>query len=153
MTCRRKKTNILVSPFFLDSHVGCVISEPLQLFKLFLLVHQMLSLHEMMQFKLSHCSESFAFSQFGKSSVQFTSVAQSCLTLCDPTNRSMSGLPVHHQLPEFTQTHVHRVGDAIQPSYPLLSPSPPAPNPSQHQSLFQWVNSLHEVAEVLEFQL
>ena len=68
---------------------------------------------------------------------QFSSVAQSCLTLCDPMNCSMSGLPVHHQLPEFTQTHVHRVGDAIQPSHPLSSPSPPAPNPSQHQSLFQ----------------
>ena len=64
-------------------------------------------------------------------------------------NRSTPGLPVHHQLPEFTQTHVHRVGDAIQPSYPLSSPSP-APNPSQHQGLFQWVNSLHEVAKVLE---
>ena len=62
---------------------------------------------------------------------------QSCLTLCDPMNHSMLGLPVHHHLPEFTQTHVHRVGDAIQPSHPLSSPSPPAPNPSQHQSLFQ----------------
>ena len=68
-------------------------------------------------------------------------------------NRSTPGLPVHHQLPEFTQTHVHRVSDAIQPSHPLSSPSPPAPNPSQHQSLFQWVNSSHEVAKVLEFQL
>ena len=68
-------------------------------------------------------------------------------------NRSTSGLPVHHQLPEFTQTHVHWVGDAIQPSHPLSSPSPPAPNPSQHQSLFQWVNSSHEVAKVLVFQL
>ena len=64
----------------------------------------------------------------------FNSVAQSCPTLCDPMNHSTPGLPVHHQLPEFTQTHVHRVGDAIQPSHPLLSPSPPAPNPSQHQS-------------------
>ena len=71
------------------------------------------------------------------SSVQFSSVAQSCPTLCDPMNRSTPGLPVHHQLLELTQTHVHRVGDAIQPSHPLLSPSPPAPNPSQHQSLFQ----------------
>ena len=71
------------------------------------------------------------------SSVQFSSVAQSCPTLCDPMNRSTPGLPVHHQLPEFTQTHIHRVGDAIQPSHPLSSPSPPAPNPSQHQSLFQ----------------
>ena len=70
-------------------------------------------------------------------SVQFSSVAQSCLTLCNPMNRSMPGLPVHHQLQEFTQTHVHRVIDAIQPSHPLSSPSPPAPNPSQHQSLFQ----------------
>ena len=68
-------------------------------------------------------------------------------------NRSMPGLPVHHQLPEFTQTHVHRISDAIQLSHPLSSPSPPAPNPSQHQSLFQWVNSSHEVAKVLQFQL
>ena len=70
-------------------------------------------------------------------SVQFSSVAQLCPTLCDPMNCSTPGLPVHHQLPEFTQTHVHQVGDAIQPSHPLLSPSPLAPNPSQHQSLFQ----------------
>ena len=69
--------------------------------------------------------------------VQFSSVAQSCPTLCDPMNCSMPGLPVHHQLPEFTQIHVHRVSDAIQPSHPLSSPSPSAPNPSQHQSLFQ----------------
>ena len=67
----------------------------------------------------------------------FSSVAQSCPTLCDPMNRSTPGLPVHHQLPEFTQTHVHRVGDAIQPSHPPSSPSPPASNPSQHQGLFQ----------------
>ena len=84
---------------------------------------------------------------------QIRSVAQSCPTLCDPMNRSKPGLPVHHQLPEFTETHVHWVSDAIQPSHPLSSPSPPAPNPSQHQSLFQWVNSSHEVAKVLEFQL
>ena len=84
---------------------------------------------------------------------QFSSVTQSCPTLCDPMNRSTPGLPVHHQLLEFTQTHVHRVDDAIQPSHPLSSPFPPAPNPSQHQSLFQWVNSSHEVAKVLEFQL
>ena len=68
---------------------------------------------------------------------QFSSVAQSCLTLWDPMNCSTPGFPVHHQLPEFTQTHVHWVGDAIQPFHPLSSPSPPAPNPSQHQSLFQ----------------
>jgi len=84
---------------------------------------------------------------------QFSSVAQSCPTLCDPMNLSMPGLPVPHQLLEFTQTHVHRVSDPIQPSHPLSSPSPPAPNPSQHQSLFQWINSSHEVAKVLEFQL
>ena len=71
------------------------------------------------------------------SSVRFSSVTQSCLTLCDPMNHSLPGLPVHHQLPEFTQTHAHRVGDAIQPSHPLSSPSPPAPNPSQYQGLFQ----------------
>ena len=71
------------------------------------------------------------------SSVQFSSVAQSCPTFCNPTNCSMPGLPVYHQLPKFTQTHSHRVSDAIQPSHPLSSPSPPAPNPSQHQSLFQ----------------
>ena len=68
-------------------------------------------------------------------------------------NGSTPGLPVHHQLPEFTQTHDHWVSDAIQPSHPLLSPSPPDPNPSQHQSLFQWVNSSQEMAKVLEFQL
>ena len=87
------------------------------------------------------------------SSVQFSSVPQSCPTLCDPMNHSTPGLPVHHQLPEFTQTHVHRVSDAIQPSLPLSSPSPPALNLSQHQSLFRWVSSLHQVAKVLEFQL
>ena len=87
------------------------------------------------------------------SSVQFSSVAQLCPTLCNPMNRSTPGLPVHHQLPDFTQTHVHWVSDAIQPSHPLSSPSLPAPNPSQHQSFFQWVNSSHEVANVLEFQL
>ena len=71
------------------------------------------------------------------SSVHFSSVTQSCLTVCDPMNCSMPGLPAHHQLPKFTQIHVHQVGDSIQPSHPLLSPFPPAPNPSQHQSLFQ----------------
>ena len=87
------------------------------------------------------------------SSFQFSSVAQSCLTLCNPMNHSTPGLPVHHQLLKFTQTHAHRVSDAIQPSHPLSSPSPPAPNPSQHQGLFEWVNSLHQVPKVLEFQL
>ena len=85
------------------------------------------------------------------SSVQFSSFAQSCPTLCDPMNRSTPGLPVHHQLPEFTQTNVHRVSDAIQPSHPRLSPSPPDSNPSQHQSLFQWVNSSHKVAKYWSF--
>ena len=75
-----------------------------------------------------------------------TAVAQSCPTLCDPMNRGTPGLPVHHQLPESTQTHVHGVGDAIQPSHPLSSPSPPALNPSQHQDLFKWVSSSHQVA-------
>ena len=83
------------------------------------------------------------------SSVQISSVAQSCPTLCDPMNRSTPGFPVNHQLPEFTQTHVHRVSDAVQPSHPLSSPSSPASNPSQNQSLFQWVNSSHEVAKLL----
>ena len=83
------------------------------------------------------------------SSVQSLSRVQ----LWDPMNHSMLGLPVHHQFPEFTQTHVHRVRDAIQPSHPWLSPSPPAPNPSQHQGLFQWVNFSHEVVKILELQL
>ena len=86
-------------------------------------------------------------------SFQFSSVTQSCPILCNPMNHSSPGLPVHHQLPEFTQTHVHQVGDAIQPSHPLSSPSAPAPSPSQIQSLFQGVNSSHEAAKVLEFQL
>ena len=85
--------------------------------------------------------------------VQFCSVVQSCLTLCDPMDCSTPGFPVHHQLLELTQTHVHRVGDAIQPSHPLSSPSPPAFNLSQHQGLFQRISSLHQVAKVLEFQL
>ena len=83
---------------------------------------------------------------------QFSSVAQSYLTVCEPRNHSTPGFPVHHQLPESIQTHVHWVGDAIQPSHPLSSPSPPALNLSQHQGLFKWVSSLHQVAKVLEFQ-
>ena len=84
---------------------------------------------------------------------QFSSVAQSCPTLCDPMDRSKPGLPVHHQLLEFTQTHVHWVSDAIQPSHPLSSTSPPAFNLSQYQGLFKWVSSSHQMAKVLEFQL
>ena len=86
------------------------------------------------------------------SSVQFRSVTQLCPTLCNSMDCSTPGLPVHHQLPESTQTNVHWVGDAIQPSHPLLSPSP-ALNLSQHQGLSNWVSSLHQVAKVLEFQL
>ena len=84
---------------------------------------------------------------------ELSSVTQSCLTLCDPVNCSMPGLPVHHQVLESTQNHVHWVNDAIQPSHPLSSPSSPALSLSQHQGFFQWVSSLHQVAKVLEFQL
>ena len=87
------------------------------------------------------------------SSVQFSSVTQSCLTPCDPMDGSMPGFPVHHQLLELAQTHVHRVGDAIQPSHPLSSPSSPAFNLSQHRGLFQWVSSSQKGPKVLEFQL
>ena len=86
-------------------------------------------------------------------SVQFSSVTQSCPTFCNPMDCSTRGLPIHHQLPEFTQTHVHWVGDAIQLSHPLSPLSPPASNLSQHPGLFQWVSSLHQVAKVLELQL
>ena len=85
--------------------------------------------------------------------VQFSSVAQSCLTLCDPMDCSTPGFPVHHQLPELTQTHVHWVSDASQPSHPLSFPSPPTFNLFQHQSLFQWDSFSYQVAKVLEFQL
>ena len=85
--------------------------------------------------------------------LEFSSVTQLCPTFCDPMDCSTPGFPVHHQLSELTQTHVHRVGDIIQPSHPLSSTSPPTLNLSQHQGLFQWVGSLHQVAKVLEFQL
>ena len=88
-----------------------------------------------------------------ENSVQFSSVAPSYPTLCDPVNHSTPGLPIHHQLPESTQTHVYRVSDAILPSHLLSSSSPPTLNLSQHQGLFKWVSSLHQVAKVLEFQL
>ena len=84
---------------------------------------------------------------------QFSSVAQSCLTLCDSMNHSTSGLPAHHQLLDSTQTHVYCIGDAIQTSNPLSSPSPPALNPYRHQGLFKWISFSHQVAEVLQFQL
>ena len=100
---------------------------------------------------LSHLCVNFGHRHHAFS--QLSSVAQSCPTLCDPMNHSTPGLPVHHQLPEFTQAHVYQVGDAIQPYHPLSSPSPPAPSPSQHQGLFQSVSSSHKVAKVLEFQL
>ena len=95
----------------------------------------------------------FTVRRFWQLYTVISSVAQSCLTLCDPMDCSTPGLPVHHQLPVFTQTHVHWVGDAIQPSHPLSSPSPPTFNLSQHQGLFKWVSSSHQVAKVLEFQL
>ena len=85
--------------------------------------------------------------------IQFSSVAQSCLTLCSPLDYGIPGFPVHHQVPELTQTHVHWVSDTNQPSHPLSSPSPPTFNLSQHQGLFKWVSSSHQVAKVLEFQL
>ena len=115
------------------------------------------------QIRNQHCVVFCVFKQFQAqewniwnsfdSFVQFSPVPQLCLTLCDPMNRSTPGLPVHHQLPEFPQNHVHRVSDAIQPSHPLLSPSSPTFNLSQHQGLFQWVTYSHQVAKVLEFQL
>ena len=86
-------------------------------------------------------------------SIQFSSVTQSCLTLSDPVDYRMPGFPVHHQLPELAQIHVHHVSDAFQPSYPLLSPSPLTFNLFQHQGLFQWVSSSHQVAKILKFQL
>ena len=98
------------------------------------------------------CSDSLPLSQLSNH-LLFSSVTQPCPTLCDPMNRSTPGLPVYHQLPESTQTHVHRVSGAIQPSHPLSSPSPPTFNLSQHQGLFKWVSSSHQVAKVLEFQL
>ena len=95
----------------------------------------------------------YLFSWCNDSSQSVSSVAQSCSTLCDPMDCSTPGLPVHHQLPELAQIHVHWVGDAIQSSHPLSSPSPPTFNLSQHQGLFKWVSSSHQVAKVLEFQL
>ena len=101
----------------------------------------------------SHHSPQHYFQLTSVRSVQFSSVAQSCPTLCYPMDCSTPGLPVHQQLSEFTQTHVHWVGDAIQPSHPLSSPSPSTFRLSQHQGLCQWVSSSHQGAKVLEFQL
>ena len=97
------------------------------------------------------CTDTTVPDNLNSPSVQFSCSVS--VRLWDPMNRSTPGLPVHHQLPEFTQTHVHQVSDATQPSHPLSSPSPPAFNLSQHQSLFQWVSSSHQVAKVLELQL
>ena len=96
---------------------------------------------------LLHCQ---ALGSYFFDSIQFSSVAQSCLTFCNHVDCSTPGLPIRYQLPEFAQTHVHRVGDVLQPSHPLSSPSPPAFSLSQHQGLFQWVSSLHQVAKVLD---
>ena len=106
-------------------------------------------------FLFTHLLRTFYQEVMGPDCIKFhfSSVAQSCPTLCDPKDCSRLGFPVHHQLPEFTQTHVHWIGDAIQPSYPLSSPSPPAFNLSQHLGLFKWVSFSHQVAKVLEFQL
>ena len=111
-------------------------------------IHRILSvLHPLPIKKAIHSSK------LRMSAVQFSSVAQSCLTLCSPMDCSTPGLPVHHQLPEPTQTHVHSVSNAIQPSHSRSSPFPPVFNFSQHQGLFQWTGSSHQVAKVLEFQL
>ena len=124
--------------------------EQLELVNKYIRVHTLLSEYifclQTHSPKMSHLALKLTFSGLcskvtSQSFLWFSSVAQSCPTLRSPMNRSTPGLPVHHHLPEFTQTHIHRVSDAIQPS--RSSPSPPAPNPSQHQSLFQWVNSLH----------
>ena len=119
----------------------CVKGHPLEFVMLLAMCPQL----ERELDSLSHCQEVGLpiFVKATAGSVQFSSISQSCPTLGHPMNRSTPGLPVYHKFPEFTQTHVHRVSDAIQPSYPLSSPSPLAPNPSQHQSLFQWVNSSH----------
>ena len=94
-----------------------------------------------------------AYLTYMQSSVQFSSVSHLCPTVCNPMDWSTPRLPVHHQLPEFTEIHVHWVSDAIQPSHPLSSPSPPALNLSHHQGLFKWVNSSHQAAKVLEFHM
>ena len=120
------------------------------LFFVFCPLRQMITSQSYLSLKFFPIGQILRYSIISSSSVQFSSVAQSCLTLCDPMNHSTPGFPVHHQLQEFSETHIHQVSDAIQPSHSLSSPSPPGPSPSQHQSLFQWANSSHEVAKALE---
>ena len=105
------------------------------------------------QERLSSDTASIHWFAMNSTVVQFSSVPLSCPALCDPTDCSTPGFPVHHQIPEFTQTHVHGVSDAIQPSHPLSSPSPPTFSLSQHQGLFKWADSSPQVAQVLEFHL
>ena len=148
--CIRPMFPLLLSPFleyFLWS-IMHALTEPW-------LLQSLCSLWRASHFWREHVyiNDCIRYSRFTLSEIQFTSVAQSCLTLYDSMDHRMLGLPDHHQLLEFTQTHVHWVGDAIQPSYPLSSPSPPALNLSQHQGLFRRVSSLHQVAKGLEFQL
>ena len=114
-----------------------------------------LSVHHMIALEAKRIIKMFALFVFPriKIMVQFSSITQSCPTVCDPTNHSTPGLPIHPELLESTQIHVHWVSDAVQPSHPLSSPSSPALNLSQHQGLFQGVSSSHEVVKVSEFQL
>ena len=126
-------TSIDSHPMFLTL---CIFFIALRIYGIIFLLVLVCSMSVLLNYIL-HEGRDPTFHDFSSHTNPFSSVAQSCPTLCDPMNRSTPGLPVHHQLPEFTQTHVHRVRDAIQPSHPLSSPSPPAPNPSQHQSLFQ----------------
>ena len=126
-------TSIDSHPMFLTL---CIFFTALRIYGIIFLLVLVCSMSVLLNYIL-HEGRDPTFHDFSSHTNPFSSVAQSCPTLCDPMNRSTPGLPVHHQLPEFTQTHVHRVRDAIQPSHPQSSPSPPAPNPSQHQSLFQ----------------
>ena len=145
----RMELSLLLLKFIVDVILFCV-QIFLFFFRLFLLYRHMSVLKRKCQ-EQCHLPGDYYYRVL--CNVQFSSVAQSCPTLCNPTDCSTPGLPDHHQLPEFTHTQVHLVGDAIQPSHPLSSPSPPAFNLSQHQGLFKWVSSLHQVAKVLEFQL
>ena len=153
------KITILSSTEILRSEIEERISSfldltlPVSCMPIFLLLFATISL-KMIYSKYFLSSSIFSLkSVWSFFSLHFSSVTQLCLTLCDPMNHSMPGFPVHHQLPESTQIYVHWVSDAIQPSHPLSSPSPPALNLSQHQGLFKWVSFSHQVAELLEFQL